>query len=186
MNVLFVHIPKTAGGSIFRWWLNNCQESNFKIIRNKHLTLADATQSFDKSFTVTRNTFDKLISLYVFQEHKCYQKLRKNYKVDFYNNILDAWNKGITYYLEYALDNQFNGVKSQVDYIEGVEHIFSTENLKNDFKTIQDWSNCYIPLEKNVHVGNYNKKDFLTKEYISFVEKHFEKEIEYFNFKPSV
>lgn len=186
MKVLFVHIPKTAGGSIFRWWLHNCQYTNFELIRNKHLTISEATQNFDKSFTVTRNTYDKLISLYVFQEHKCYQKIRKNYKVDFYNSILNAWNKGIIYYLEYALDNQFNGVKSQVEYSRGVDHIFSTENLKNDFKIVQDWANCHIPLEKNVHVGKYNKKDFMTNEYIKFIEKNFEDEIEQFEFKPTV
>lgn len=184
MKVLFVHIPKTAGGSIFRWWMNNCQHSNFELIRNKHLTLTEATQSFDKSFTVTRNTYDKLISLYIFQEHKCYQKLRKNYKVDFYNDILKAWNKGIIYYLQYALENQFNGVKSQVEYTQGVDHIFDTQTLKEDFKLIQKWSECYIPLERNVHVGVYNKKKFMTQEYIKFIENNFEEEIQHFNYKP--
>ena len=184
MKVLFVHIPKTAGGSVYRWWNNNCKDSNFQLIRNKHFTANETFEEYDTSFTVTRNTFDKLISLYVFQEHKCYQKLRKNYKVDFYNSILDAWNKGIIYYLEYALENQFNGVKSQVEYIQNVEHVLSTENLKNDFKKVQRWANCYVPLEKNVHVGKYNKKDFMTTEYIKFVEKNFDNELTYFNYKP--
>ena len=186
MKVLFVHIPKTAGGSIYRWWLNNCQDTDFQLIRNKHFTLNENTQQYDKSFTVTRNTFDKLISLYVFQEHKCYQKIRKNYNVDFYNNILEAWNKGITYYLEYAIDNQFNGVKSQVEYVKDVDYIFSTENLDNDFKTIHKWSNCYTPLEKNVHIGKYNRKDFMTPAYISFIEKNFQDELEYFNYTPRI
>jgi hypothetical protein len=184
MNVLFVHIPKTAGGSIYRWWNTNLADSKFQLIRNKHLTASDATQQYDTSFTVTRNTYNKLISLYVFQEHKCYQKIRKNYKINFYNNILDAWNKGIVYYLQYAIDNEFNGVKSQVEYIQGVEHILSTENLKEDFKLIQQWSNCNTPLEKNVHVGQYNKDNFLTKDYVRFIEKNFEEEIELFNYKP--
>lgn len=186
MNVVFVHIPKTAGGSIYRWWSTNCKDSDFQLIKNKHLILQDATQLYDTSFTVTRNTYDKLISLYVFQEHKCYQKIRKKYKVDFYEEILNAWNKGITYYLSYAIDNNFNGVKSQLEYIKGVEHIFSTENLLHDFQKIQTWSNCFVPLQKNVNVGKYNKNDFMTSEYIKFIEKNFEDEIEYFNYKPNL
>ena len=184
MKVLFVHIPKTGGGSVYRWWNTNLKNSNFQLIRNQHLTAQDATQKYDTSFTVTRNTFNKLISLYVFQEHKCYQRIRKNYKIDFYKDILKAWNKGIVYYLEYAIDNEFNGVKSQVEYIQGVEHVLSTENLKEDFKLIQQWSNCNIPLKKNVHVGSYDKNSFFTKEYIKFIEKNFEPELDLFGYKP--
>ena len=81
-------------------------------------------------------------------------------------------------------DNNFNGTTSQLEYIKGVEHVFATENLSKDFKKIQQWANCNIPLEKNVHVGQYNKKDFMTTEYIDFVGNNFQDEIEYFAYQP--
>lgn len=186
MKVAFVHIPKTGGASIYRWWHLNFKDSDFQIIRNQHLFLNSITEPYDTSFTITRNTYDKLISLYVFQKFKCHQKIRKGYNVSWYENILNIWNKGIIYYLKYSLENNFNGVTSQLDYIDGVEHIFSTENLKNDFKKIQKWANTNVPLTIDVHVQSYNKRDFMTPEYIKFVETHFSKEIEYFNYSPNL
>ena len=100
--------------------------------------------------------------------------------------MLEVWNKGIIYYLEYSLDNNMNGVTSQLKYIKDVEHIFSNETLSTDFKKIQKWSNCYIPLERNVHVGIYNKKDFMTADFIKLVSNRFADEIEYFNYQPTV
>ena len=48
--------------------------------------------------------------------------------------MLEVWNKGIIYYINYSLDNNFNGTTSQLEYIKGVEHVFATENLSEDFK----------------------------------------------------
>ena len=186
MKVAFVHIPKTGGASVYRWWYKNLKDSSFQFIRNDHLFLDSIQEQYDTSFTITRNTFNRLISLYVFQKVKCDQRLRKNYKVDYYNKMLEVWNKGIIYYLEYSLDNNMNGVTSQLKYIKDVEHIFSNETLSADFKKIQKWSNCYIPLERNVHVGTYNKKDFMTAEFIKLVSNRFADEIEYFNYQPSI
>lgn len=184
MKIAFIHIPKTGGASVYRWWYKNLSNSNFQFVRNGHEFIGNIKENYDKSFTITRNTWNRLISLYVFQEQKCYQKIRKNYKVDFYKDILRAWSKGIEYYIEYSLDNNFNGTHCQIEYTKGVEHVFSTENLKQDFSTIQRWADCYIPLEKNVHVGNYNKKQFMTTKFIDFVGNNFQKEIEYFSYTP--
>ena len=184
MKLAFVQIPKTGGASVYRWWYTNLKDTNFQFIRNDHLFLDSIDDDYETSFTITRNTFNRLISLYIFQKIKCEQKIRKNYKVDHYNKLLEVWNKGIIYYINYSLDNNFNGTTSQLEYIKGVEHVFATENLSKDFKKIQQWANCNIPLEKNVHVGQYNKKDFMTTEYIDFVGNNFQDEIEYFAYQP--
>lgn len=184
MNLAFVHIPKTGGASIYRWWYNNFKDSNVQIIRNGHNTIDKIGLNYDKSFTVTRNTFNKCISLYVFQESKCKQRIRKNVNPDYYYKVLEIHSKGIIPYLQWAIDTCHVGVKSQLDYIKGVDIVLSTENLNNDFIKIQSFFDTDLPLEKNVHVGNYNKKDFIDKKYIKFIENNFEEELDFFNYKP--
>jgi len=186
MKVAFVHIPKTGGASVYRWWYQNLKDSQYQLIRNDHLFLNSIQENYDTSFTITRNTWDRLISLYVFQKVKCEQRIPKNYKVEHYTKMLDVWHKGIEYYIDYSLDKGYNGTTSQLEYIKGVENIFSNETLSDDFKKIKKWFQCDIPLKRNVHIGKYNKKDYLTPKFIDFVYKRFEKEIEYFSYCPTL
>jgi len=81
MKIAFVHIPKTGGASVYRWWYKNLRNSNFQFVRNGHEFIGNIKEDYDKSFTITRNTWNRLISLYVFQEQKCYQKIRKNHQL---------------------------------------------------------------------------------------------------------
>ncbi len=184
MKVVFIHIPKTGGGSVFDWWNKNLKDSDFQLIRNKHCMLDVVKEPYDTSFTITRNTFDRLISLYSFVEEQCYKAFAKKRNIKANKKKLEAFNKGLIYYINYAFDNSIEGSLSQIDYIKGVDHIFKTETLKNDFKKIQQWANCSIPLRKNIHVGKYNKKHFMTPDFIKLVSTLYEKEIEYFNYKP--
>jgi len=62
--------------------------------------------------------------------------------------------------------------------------VLEQENLKTQFKQIQTLANCFVPLPTDIHKMKYNYEDFCTNEYISFIEKNFEKEIELFNYTP--
>lgn len=63
-KILFVHIPKTAGTSIVSLFEGNCNFNRFK-----HRDVRSKVKDFDFSFCVVRNPYDRLISLYNYQEY---------------------------------------------------------------------------------------------------------------------
>ena len=194
MKVAFVHIPKTAGGSIKSWLAVNQKNYDFQYQSHPtaHLLLQDMTVSFDFSFTVVRNTYDRMISLYEWSKYKIGTKVRKQEKR---NNVIktddlrviDALEKGINYYLPWICENTGYShlMESQMVWIKGVDYIINTENLKEEFKVIQNKLNCYEPLIQTVHKLSYDPVQYYSKEFVSIVEKLYSEEIQYFNYEPN-
>lgn len=184
----FVHIPKTAGGSIHHWFGVNNPDVIF--CTSVHTFLEDIEKEHGKvdfSFTCVRNIYDKMISFYNWQgpKHtKKHQKSLKKYGTSIYTDEIAAYEKGIVEYIRYAKSTNNIMTISQLDYIHKVDFVMQMKDLENDFKIIQEYTNCYAPLEKTKHVLNYNAQDFFTKDFKIAVKEIFADEIEYFNWKP--
>ena len=183
----FVHIPKTAGGSI-KWWI---KQYNLPVFCSGHKSLAELKQqsnSITKSFCVTRNTYARMISVYVFAEYKAHKRLSKRndqlYKPA--KDMLAMHQKGIEYFIEWMVDCRHVNVRSQMGWIQDVDYVLSQENINQEFKIIQDLVNCKHPLPNSVHKLNYNPALYYTSSYISCINRLFADEIEYFKYAPSI
>lgn len=192
MKLAFVHIPKTAGASITKWFRTN----NLPFQPIEHLTLQerkdrDPYLNYDKSFTVVRNTYSRMLSLYNFGKYKIPKSIwraNKTNNIDMINNyykpLQDAWNKGIVYYIDYCVANKLRNVKCQTDFIDGVDIILQYESLEQNFVQVQKLVNCYIPLTQQIH--SYKNKTVMeySTEYKKCIQKHFQKDLELFNYVP--
>lgn len=188
MKLAFVHIPKTAGGSIKTWFRNHCNET---FVTQRHNLLKEFNYDYDISFTVTRNTYKRLISLYnhskIITPQKIFKRELKQTKpeeVIHLKEIKKHQDRGLLDYLRYLIDIDDNATKSLLQWTDDVDIVLEQENLKTQFKQIQTLANCFVPLPTDIHKMKYNYEDFCTNEYISFIEKNFEKEIELFNYTP--
>ena len=182
----FVHIPKSGGGSV-KWWIKNYK---LPILHQGHCNLLELKESspeeITQSFCIVRNTYARIISVYNFAEYKARKRL-VNKKTQFYKpaiEVLEKHSKGIEYFVQWMIERNHVNVVSQLDWINGVDLILQQENLKSDFVQIQQKLNCYHILPESIHKLNYNPQLFYTKSYINFINRIYEKEIEYFNYTP--
>jgi hypothetical protein len=139
-QLLFLHIPKTAGTSITAWL-----DLNFKRIHisstadHPHLslsTLKEATTKSFISFTVIRNPWDRAVSAYFYFK----SRLGDVTFDEFVSNITDFSNR--------IPDNML--LRNQTEWIDSyIDHILKFENLENDFSVIQNYINNhdFLPRE---------------------------------------
>lgn len=192
MRLALVHIPKTAGASIAKWFQTN------KIIYQPavHLTLQeckDVDTSFecDKSFTVVRNTYSRMLSLYNFGKYKIPKSIWRARKANdfdlinnYYNPMQAAWDKGIVYYIDYAVDNNLRSVMCQTKFIEDVEILLKFENLNNEFTKVQELVNCNAPLTQQLHKYKEKTVTEYSEDYINCIKRHFQKDLDFFKYVP--
>lgn len=183
-DIVFIHIPKCAGGTIKTWFRKN----DIKLHTSSHTTLDDIVCRDNltdfTSFTIVRNSYRRMVSLYNWIPKKAEKMIKKNRNVEHWTEQLEWHGKGIEPWFEYLHEN--NDVETQLDYIQGVDIIIDQENLKKDFSKIQDLTNCYTPLEdiKIKHKTYYNYKNTLTPRLINLIDNYYYKEIELFDYKP--
>lgn len=187
MKLAFVHIPKTAGGSVKNWFRNYCPDT---LVNPGHVLLKNFDQEYDKSFTIVRNTYHRLISAYVFAKKygpkKYNKRLMKNnlQGLEEMQKTIDATNRGIVYWVNHLIETNNNTAYDLFTWTEGVDIILHQETLKEDFNIIKDITGVNTVIEKTRHVMIYDRNDYITTEYIKLIDKHYAKEIEYFNYKP--
>lgn len=190
-KIAFVHIPKSAGASI-RSWANTNHLDNFVSIGHNSLKEYkdnDLDWTYDTSIAIPRNTYSRMISLYNFAKYKTLKNLEQAKRGKRVVNevqlreSLTAWEKGITYFLDYILEYSFSH-HNQMKYIKDVDILIRYENLQTDFYKIQELTNCNAPLVQHIH--NYKDKKYVTSlssDYIKCIKRHFKEELEYFNYK---
>lgn len=200
MKILFIHIPKTAGTSIKQWSSENINyQNNNKVYCFGHVTYEHVIQrhkKFDWSFSSVRNTYERLISLYLYTWNKSKKRMEKgirNNNPDMLNTfIVNQAEKGIVNFYEVFLgDNRRselheNLVLSQLNYIKGVDYVIHYETLNNDFITVQEKLNCYISLTQERNMIGVDKRNFYSSDFINHVKKHYEEELETFRYLPKI
>lgn len=189
MKVAFVHIPKTGGSSLHHWLRDNCDNrfeyhTGHRLLDQIHKTNGVC----DFSFTCTRNTYSRMVSLYVWTGIKNLKKLHKSYRRNVdpteYIQIQEAHKKGIIPFMHFMKVRKPMLMESQITWIKGVDIVLRLENLNNDFKQIQDKLGVHTPLIKEVHKLDYVAKDYYSSEFKRVVDYYFEDEIEYFKYLP--
>lgn len=190
-DILFVHIPKAAGGSVKMWASDN--QTHFVTFGHYTIPQLKAIgKTWITSFAITRNTYQRMASLYIWSEIKAQKYLqigRKNLKVS--KRILKHHPKGIAHFTEWYV-NEVHDFHSQLEYIQGVDILLAYENLNKDFKLIQELTGIHAPLprskssrfeeEHKVHQQHLNS--LITDDYIQTIDRLFPDEIEYFGYLP--
>jgi len=199
-KTLFVHIPKTAGGSIKQWlWDNSINfNSDSELL---HKSLEETVTFYQKknisfkynfSFACIRNTYDRMISVYEWIKYKRNKRVQKIIGRNRVPNredvlVLEAADKGIVYFFEYLKNNPVDdySLRSQVEWIKDVDFVLKNENLAQDFKIIQEKLNCYSPLNYQIHKLDYDPSIYYVDGFIKFIKKTFQEELDYFKYLPT-
>lgn len=190
-KLIFVHIPKTAGRSIARAF-----GSDF-LHRTIH---AYKSHNYHK-FTVVRNPWDRLVSIYHYIGRRSYfanspircsgaefsqwlQLNLANRQTEIPDSAIDG-NRRSTHSL---LGSQF-WFSSQLSWIAGrhrvirVDTILRFENLKNDFDMFCKSRDIQVQLP---HINASDRRpyqEYYDRSLVGLVMAHYSKEISYFGYK---
>lgn len=166
-KLLFIHIPKTGGTSITDWIMSNVLYA--KGAKPKHAKLeVFSSIEYEQYFTVVRNPYKRLLSWYTY--HYPYNASPKNFnkwliEVDKTPSLRNAiwW--------------------TQKSYVEqGSPIILRTENLKEDFKQIQDIANVHVELPHyNISV-KVDYKEYYNDTTKQIVEDLYKEDLDFFNY----
>lgn len=184
-DVIFVHIPKTAGTSIrFAYDFNkpNPQKGIRKHYTSKEIITSIGREKWDSAFkfTIVRDPWERLYSFYLFQLRK------KRIEIDdFKLFVLDV--------IKPMLDEpNFTGrpnIFPQVDWLMDendalkFDFIGRFENLESDFKILSGSLNIETQLiHKNKSGDPETYKGYYDEELKEFVAHYYKKDIEAFGY----
>jgi hypothetical protein len=169
-RITFIHIPKTAGASITVWYLKNINENLSNIY--DHYFLTEIETSAPLKFTVIRNPWDRVVSIYIYI--KTFNKGTNELSfIDFVMNKITKFKFG-----KHKLSTP------QIRWIEpDVTHLLRFENLEEDFKIIQDIFKCYEPLPLTNVTEHDHYRTYYTEETRQVVAEMFKEDIEAFGYE---
>jgi len=188
IRLLHLHIPKTAGSSIREWFLYNCLHRKYIYVGHNLNDLY--TRKHDKSFTVVRNTYDRIISVWEWAlqtrrgDLETAKFLNKPEKIKLFNEQLRHIDKGTIDYLEFCIDENDPMVCNQIEWSKDIDYVLRLEELDNDFSFIAKVVKWEKPLNFREKEISYDKNKYLNnKDFINFVNKHWGDEIEHFKYR---
>lgn len=199
-NIVFLHIPKTAGLSI-RKWLGTYKGNSTMQIWEDHPPISFLQkQSSAFSFTVVRNPWERMVSFYFYIKNifkitevnkslitqknikgiKYLMKTIKdiNYlKSSVIKNNLDfkEWLK----YIQHCNEDWNLFITKQTDYIDSeIDLIIKYENLYEEFKAIQKYYGVACELTHENKSNHLNYRDYYDDETKYIVDCMFAKDID--------
>jgi hypothetical protein len=126
-NLTYIHIPKTGGSSIESWLKNNFADRYLRADAHPTVKELHAIWPVTFSFASVRNPWARIVSFYFFYKQT---KEDPNFDLSFDQTV------------DYLCKNN-----TQLSYIDTTTKIIlRTESLNEDFKQIQDLTECYEPL----------------------------------------
>jgi hypothetical protein len=185
-KLIFIHIPRTGGTSIF---FNNTYiqfNTNFNEIETKlkHLDIKNfrfhskspfthlAFTEYEKYtktnkykiFTIIRNPYDRIFSYYKYHIYK----LKINQEISSLDSEAEKFNKYLNYFLK---DKKYLTYKTQTSFLVNNDKVIDPsikiikyENLNEEIKNLP---------RLNVSIDFISKKDIYIQENIEIVKKHF-------------
>jgi hypothetical protein len=185
MNIAFIHIHKTGGGSVIEWFNRN--NLNNKLIFYGHKDLNQikslTSQNIDISFCVVRNTYERLISAYEFTYQKVKKKIFKNNNIEINQKILDTYNNGIISFVEYMHSINHVTTRNQLEFSQGVDFILHNDQLSK-YNKLNELFKIDNIIKKERRVNTYEDKSYYTNGFIDTVNTLYREEINYFDFTP--
>jgi Sulfotransferase family len=190
-NITFVQIPKNAGTSIGSWLKENRGTSSYQEWYN-HPTHSRIYSPDNFSFTVIRNPWDRMVSMYFFIKNWTSpdpsvtnsDEIRQFiYKINNFNQFpsFEVWLKNIkNFKLPHWI--QWRPIDPQLSWLNvPVNHVIRYENLKQDFQKIQEMFNVYTELPELLVTKGITRtdyKDYYNSETKQIVLDYFKEDIE--------
>lgn len=202
-KLVFVHIPKTAGQSIYSVFEDNCihvpndRTSN----SNYHSTLKDIENFTEienyKIFTVVRNPWSRTASWYFFRKKILRLSIKRSNsnksvdKIDFNNlkdpvkeyELMSDFNLWLHRYICEPWDfTWFSLADPQSHWLESknsVDQIFKFESLSADFKAAFDID---LPKKNQSSASSILWRDMYSKKGKKLIEKYYQEDIDRFNY----
>lgn len=197
-KLIFIHIPKCAGMSVRAWYKKNIPNN---LIIDNHRPYTHFNNVDNKiTWTIVRNPYARAMSWYRFRGHILKKRRRKH---PVYNIEKPIWEKGFNEWIQYYFDvdwfdhirgNQMHGPEPngyfklstpQVKWLKDddgeikIDHILKIENLKEDFKIIQDITGVNDNLGTiNNTVKDSNENFFLNKNSIKLIQEWYKDDFE--------
>lgn len=177
-KIIFIHIPKTAG-TFVTTLIKKIDKNSVSYPHTRYIDACKIIKNIDDYFifTVIRNIYDLLISLYEY--------IKQN---PFHNQHNEIKNISFKEYI-YKLDKkEIISHINQLDYIEKCKNIFiinyDKNNLNNElYNLFKNKFDINITLPKNINISKRNNNIYYDKDTINIVKKLYKKDIKRFNFK---
>jgi len=167
-DVTFIHIPKTAGYSVTEWLMKKLKGS---IIRGIHLSTKMTLVKTPETFTVVRNPWDRVVSLWAY-----WNKVRKT------NVPFDDFVRNLHTY-KFNENSWFTFDQPQKAWIpDGVTYLLKFETLDQDFVQIQTLLGCTDPLPRVNTSQHDDYHTYYTDETRDIVSQVFKDDIEAFGY----
>jgi hypothetical protein len=194
-KVIFIHIPRTGGTSIFFKNIYPQSDSEINEIQAKlghldikhfrfhsknsftHLTFTEyekytKTNQY-KIFTIVRNPYDRIFSYYKYHIYK----LKINQEISSLNNEAEKFNKYLNYFLKHK---KYLTYKTQTSFLLNKDKIIDSsikiikyENLNEEIKNLP---------RLNASINFISKKDIYNQENIEIIKKYFLEDFINFNY----
>jgi len=191
-ELAYVHIPRTgmAMKKIIAEWMKpnfNVVDDDPWMIDHPNLKMVHEHYPNVTTFTVVRNPWQRLWSFY--------RKIKdEGYWLDWNGKRLQdlkPFNDWIEDYVNpdivFEFPRWFNKFTCQIDFIHyndvWVDFILKAENLKEDFKQVQEYLECDNSLPNLEGYDHYEYRNYFNQRSRKLIEKTFKKDIEFFNFE---
>ncbi len=173
---IFVHIPRTGGGSVSRLsWIHSAG----------HITYSSARKFFPTQFmfTIIRNPVDRFIS--------CMEPIYLDTKG--YTDILDEWaNASLKEFIEIVAGRlnklnfctdpkfgQFTMFWSQYEQVKGIDRFIAHEKLIDGLRLIADETGNTFKPHDLIHINKSKlNKPELSQEACSAIESHYKNDMD--------
>lgn len=142
-SILFIHIPKTGGKSIFAYLQDSMP--NCSIFKKEHGTVEYFIKNnikFSYSFTVVRNPYDRVVSFYK-ELYRIITDRDLNSKLTGFAIDLKDWQKGLDFFIHEILLQPFfkDFTQPQINYITyknktRLQDILYFENIHSDLRKL--------------------------------------------------
>lgn len=193
MNVLFLHIPKTAGTSI-KDCLSNESKFNypFWMKNNLYLSILEKRCEYynfipDIKFCVVRNPYTRILSIYnhiISNESIYIQKMSNKWGIHYahkkdYDNRKLKFDEWLNYFFyESKVTAKANMLPQQSIFINGTKdiEIFKFENLSK----LENKLKIKLP---NNNIGKYDKSIKLSQESKKLIQVFYKEDFENFEYE---
>ena len=181
-ELAFVHINRTAGTSIL-YSLGIKTKNHFSV---KDVINASSKEKWENVFTFTfvRNPWSKVVSQYNHRVKTNQTKLKEN-NIPFSEWVKKTYGdeKDLTYYDKPLMFMpQYDCLVDNTGIIN-INFIGKFEDLKEDFLNLSSHLEVKKKLKKTNASKLVNYKDYYNSGTAKIIEKHFEKDIEYFKYQ---
>lgn len=187
----YVHVPRT--GMAMKKIISDWLKPNFNLVDNEswmvdhpNLEMVRAKIPTGKTLSVVRNPWQRVYSLY--------RKVStEGYWLDWNGKtlldlkpinewVLDYCNPDIPF----EFPRWFNKSTNQIDFLNynntWVDFIIKAENLETEFKLVQDYLGCTIPLPDLSGYDHWEFKQYFNSSSINAINRVHERDIDFFRY----